>query len=353
MAAKNFAAASSGVDELLFHNDTVSLCLLVNRRHQTLRVIDFRAGPTLAKRDFVIAAAKREGVEKVFTLVERDEVSTWTRLGFTREGSIHAFYKRSDAWILGAVVSQVGRFHDGGPDRGRAPLGPSRSPPPPAGVHRAEPGSPLRRLRSDALGEVVPEPGQRGGHPSHPGDEDDEEPEPLSPAASLAERTLARARRQLKAGALSLPAVKIAPARDADVKRAVAAAQRGGRALTGFEAFGRDVERGAHVLTARGGFELYASWESQACFGNSFLEILTGPRTAAERLATTAAVRAVCEHLAAAGVVSTFCLSPADDVDLCTVYMGTGFRRSGVLARHIRVAGERKDAIVWSRKLAS
>jgi hypothetical protein len=305
MAAKNFAAASSGVDELLFHNDTVSLCLLVNRRHHTLRVIDFRAGPTLAKRNFVIAAAKREGVEKVFTLVERDEVSTWTRLGFTREGSIHAFYKRSDAWILGAVVSQVG---------------------------------PLRPEPSDDAGAR---------------DEEDDAPEPLSPAASLAERTLARARRQLKAGALPLPAVKIAPAREADVKRAVAAAQRSGRALTGFEAFGRDVERTAHVLTTRSGFELYASWESQACFGNSFLEILTGPRTAAERLATTAAVRAACDHLAAVGMVSTFCLSPADDVDLCAVYLGTGFRRSGVLARHIQVAGARKDAIVWSRKLTS
>src|SRR5262249_195009 len=106
------------VDELLFHNDTVSLCLLVNRRHQTLRVIDFRAGPTLAKRNFVIAAAKREGVEKVFTLVERDEVSTWTRLGFSREGSIHAFYKRSDAWILAAAVSPRRPRSGGAPRRG-------------------------------------------------------------------------------------------------------------------------------------------------------------------------------------------------------------------------------------------
>jgi hypothetical protein len=304
MAAKNFSAASSGVDELLFHNDTVSLCLLVNRRQRTLRVIDFRAGPTPAKRNFVIAAAKREGVEKVFTLVERDEVSTWTRLGFTREGSIHAFYKRSDAWILGAVVSQVGAL-------------------------RPEP----------RLGESE--------------DEQDEQAEPASPAASLAERTIARARRQLKGASTALPAVKLAPARDADLKRAVIAAQRSGRALTGFEAFGRDAERGAFVLTGRGGFELHASWESQTCFGNSFLEILTGPRTAAERLSTTAAVRAVCERLSAGGVVSTFCLSPADDSELCAVYLGAGFRRSGVLAGHIQIQGERKDAIVWSRKLAA
>src|SRR4051812_814568 len=108
MAAKTRIETTRGVDELFFHNNTVSLCLLVNRRNKTLRVIDFRAGPTLAKRNFVIATAQREGVEKVFPLVERDEVSTWTRLGFTREGSIPGFYKRSDAWILGAVVSQVG-----------------------------------------------------------------------------------------------------------------------------------------------------------------------------------------------------------------------------------------------------
>jgi hypothetical protein len=303
MAAKNWSttSANTGVEELLFHNDTVSLCLLVNRRHRTLRVIDFRAGPTLAKRNFVIAAAKREGVEKVFTLVERDEVATWTRLGFEREGSIHAFYKRSDAWILGAVVSKVGP------------------------------------VRADA---------RLADH-----DEDEDEEAPISPAVSLAERTLARARRQLKGEAAALPAVKVATAKEADLRKAVTAASRSGRALTGFEAFGRDVQRSTFVVTARGGFELYASWESQSCFGNSFLEILAGPRTDAERAATTAAVRAICDRLADEGIVSTFCLSPADDAALATVYLASGFRRSAVLAQHVIVKGERKDAVVWSKKL--
>jgi hypothetical protein len=315
MAAKNLSTtATSGVDELLFHNDTVSLCLLVNRRHRTLRVIDFRAGPTVAKRDFVIAAAKREGVEKVFTLVERDEVSTWRSLGLSREGSIHAFYKRSDAWILGAVVSPHGQ--------------PLRDAPPP------------------------PPPHARDDEDDDDGDEEGDA-EPRSEAALLAERTLARARRLLKSEGAALPAVKLTPARDADVKRALGAAQRSGHALTGFEPFGRDVERGAYLLTTRGGFELYASWESQACFGNSFLEILTGPRSPEERLATTAAVRAACDRLAAAGIVSTFCMSPADDAALAAVYLGAGFRRSGVLAKHVLVRGERKDAVVWSKKLTA
>jgi hypothetical protein len=307
MAAKNWSAsaASSGVEELLFHNDTVSLCLLVNRRHKTLRVIDFRAGPTAAKRNFVIATAKREGVEKVFTLVERDEVGTWTRLGFTREGSINAFYRRSDAWILGAVVSQVGP------------------------------------LKHDA----------RLAEPHEDEDDDEEESAPPSPAASLAERTLAKARRVLKADGTALPALKIAAARDADLKKALSAASRGGRALTGFEPFGRDVERGVFTVTGRGGFEAHASWESQSCFGNSFVELLTGPRDESERLAYTAAVRAVCDQLGEQGIVASFSWSPADDVPLATTFLAAGFRRTGVLAKHVIVKGERKDAIVWSKKL--
>ena len=307
MAAKTWTnTANSGVEELLFQNDTVSLCLLVNRRHRTLRIIDFRAGPTAAKRNFVIAAAKRERVEKVFTLVERDEVATWTRLGFTREGSIPSFYKRSDAWILGAVVAQVGM---------------------------------ASRPVADATEE----------------DDEEAESEPeASPASVLAERTIARARRLLKTKPLSsLPRVLLAEPREAEVRRAVAAAQRGSRALSGFEPFGRDVIRSTVVLRARGGHTLYAAYESQACFGNSFFEILAGPRTEADRIFTTAAVHTLATHLSGEGLVSTFTLAPADDVALSAVFLGAGFRRSGVLSRHIILRGERKDAIVWSKKLAS
>jgi hypothetical protein len=311
MAAKTYAVrANSGVDELLFQNDTVSLCLLVNRRQASCRIIDFRAGPTVAKRNFVIAAAKREGVEKVFTLVERDEVGTWTRLGFTREGSIPMFYKRSDAWILGAVVANV------------LPMT----------------GDPRMQLTAD--------------------DDDDEEleqePPSAAPAIALAERTLARAKRLVKnSPEKSLPKIVIAKASDADLKKAVLAAQKKGVLLSGFEPFGRDVVRHAHVLTGRGGFELYASWETQTCFANSFLELHATPQTDAERVATIAAVRALEERLLAEGVVSTFSLAPADDVPLASVFLTLGFRRSAVLQKHIVVAGERKDAIVWSKKIAA
>lgn len=45
----------------------------------------FRAGPSERKRQAVLEVAKREGVEKVFTLVERDEVATWIVWAFKRK----------------------------------------------------------------------------------------------------------------------------------------------------------------------------------------------------------------------------------------------------------------------------
>src|SRR5450432_3263264 len=110
MAAKAWGGAQQkSVEEVFFQNDSVSLCLMIHRRAKTMRVIDFRAGPSNAKRMFVLALAQREGMEKVYTLVERDEVSTWIKLGFAREGNIPGFYKRSDAFLLGCSVATAGR----------------------------------------------------------------------------------------------------------------------------------------------------------------------------------------------------------------------------------------------------
>src|SRR5262245_18488967 len=75
------AGRGNGIEEMFVQNEAVSVCLLINRRTKTMRVIDFRAGPSHAKRLFVLNLAKREGIEKVYTLVERDELSTWVKLG--------------------------------------------------------------------------------------------------------------------------------------------------------------------------------------------------------------------------------------------------------------------------------
>lgn len=333
MAAKAFGTNGAqqragqvvrGVEEIFFQNDAVSLCLLVNRRARIMRVIDFRAGPSEAKRLFVLTLAQREGVEKAYTLVERDEVQTWTKLGFAKEANIPGFYKRSDAFLLGCTV-----------------------PPPAAGKAKAVTPPPARPRSDDD--ETVMQSEMRLTAAEPVGG-----PVPLSPAHQRMERTLVLAKRNAKEIApKSLPQAKIAPITEADARKAVAAALKSGRALTAFEAFGRDVVRSYFVATAKGGFSLAMSTESQACFGNAFLELLQSPRSEAEKLATAAAVRAMCEKLQAEDVVSCFALAPSDDVTLATVFVQNGFRRTGLLLDHLVVGAERKDAILWSRKLAN
>lgn len=295
------------MEEMFVQNEAVSLCLLLNRRAKTMRVIDFRAGPSHAKRLFVLELASQEGIEKVYTLVEREEVSTWLKLGFSKEANVAGFYKRSDAFILGCSVHGDARASDW-----RVPFG----------FH----------------------------------EDGDSSTDPTTPAHDFAEKTLAHARRHAKELAeRPLPVTRVATVHetDAPVKKLVDRALKTGRALTAFEPFGRDVERRFFHLTSRGGFELVASTELQSCFGNSFLDLLTGPTTEGERLATVAALRTLCDKLHDEGVVSCFAMAPSDDVALATAFVFNGFRRTGLLRNHLTVRGERKDAIVFSRKLVN
>jgi hypothetical protein len=296
-----------GVEEMFVQNDAVSLCLLLNRRVKTMRVIDFRAGPSYAKRLFVLKLAKKEGIEKVYTLVERDEVSTWIKLGFEKEANIPGFYKRSDAFILGCVVDDA--------------------------ALNAQPAMTSAADDDDDVVAAAPEP---------------------SPAHDRMEKTLAKAKKEMKELLdRPLPPTKLAIVKESEVKKTIDRNVKGGRALTAFEPFGRDVERRWFQLTARNGFELVASTESQSCFGNAFLELLTAPKSEHERLATVSALRTICDKLLAEGVVSCFSMTPSDDIALGTAFVYNGFRRTGLLKNHIVVGGERKDAIVWSRKLAN
>lgn len=301
------SAPTSG-EELLVQNEFASLCLLLNRRHGTMRVIDFRSGPSRAKRAVILETARREGVEKVFTLVERDEVRTWTRLGFSREGSIPGFYKRSDAWIMGAVVDRAGAYRDDDDDDDES---------------------------------------------------DDADCADLDRAGSqdltVVERTLARAKKLVKdASAQRAPGVmRIALASDADVRKAVQAATRSGRALTGFEPFGRGASRDFYCISARSAAAIVASSERQACFDNSYFELLVAPASEVERQATAAAVSLLCDRLKGDGAVSTFTLCPADDANFAASLLSAGFRRSAILSSHLAIGNARKAAIVFSKKLAS
>lgn len=331
MVAKALSTAAKPVEETFFQNEQVSVCLLVHRRAKVVRVIDFRAGPSLAKRAFVLDFAQREGLEKIYSLVERDEVATWVKLGFTREGSLPAFYKRSDAFLVGCVVK-------GARDR-TVPL-------------ESETRLAIARPTASILEQLE--------RASQDASDDDEGARPvLSAAHARMEKTLALAKKGAKAlhaasdGLEKAPAVKLAVLPEDEAKRKVAACLKTQAALSGFEPFGRDVARSYFALTSKAIGELVASVETQSCFGSALVELLTGPKTEREALATAAAVRALVTRMIASDLASCFAFVPSDDVALASAFVANGFRRTGLLEQHLVARGARKDAILFTRKLST
>jgi hypothetical protein len=290
---------AAGCEQVTVTKGEVSLCLLLNRRTRTMRIIDFRAGPQSNKFDCIREVAAREGIERAFTVVERDESSTWTKMGFEKEGSIPGFYKRSDAYILGMDLEQA------------APR---------------ESGTRIR-IRRDVE-------------------------EDFSVGSDRGERAYQAGRRLMKNRAPeNLPKVNVALARQQDHDKAFSNAISSGRALTGLEDFGRDVQKSEVLCTARGGFSLLVGVEEQPCFDNAFLEALCAPRGDKETWLTASALIKICEDLAARDIVSVFSVSPSESVELCAAWMAAGFRRTGRLPGHLMVHGQRTEAFLWSRRL--
>jgi hypothetical protein len=323
---KGASAPGPTFEEIFVRNDAVSLCLLLNRRARTMRVIDFRAGASPAKKLFVQSIARRERIDKVVVLVERDECSTWARLGFVREGNIPGFYKRSDAFIMGSIIPA-----------------PTAAAPTPTVVNTKA------RLAESGVFSV-------SRHTLYTNDDDNDLEEEAPPPAqsAVAEKTVTHARKIAKELAtLPVMSVKLAPISSAEAQKRVAQASKEHRALTGFESFGRDVTRDDVVVSGKGMTDLVIGAEIQRCYGNAFLEVLTAPRDDRERGFLLAALRAMCERLVASEIVCAFGLVPVDDVKMSTAFAANGFRRTGLLRQHLRLRGERVDAILWSKKLAN
>lgn len=289
MATKARAAEkASVVEELLFRSDSAFLCLLLNHRTKFMRVIDFRAGALPAKRLFIQSVAKRERVEKVITLVEKDEVSSWTRVGFVREGTIPGFYKRSDGHLCGCVIGD-----------------------------------------KTASVEVTEE------------------------GVKLADRTVNAAKNNAKDIPDEVAGVTIHEVEGSEAEKARDDAWKKGVAVNTFDSFGRDAERFYFDCAMRRGKANYLAAEYQDCFGHSLVEVLRSPTSNNEILALTEGLRAICEELKDKGIISAFGFAPSDDVDLATAYTAAGFRKTGLLAQAITAGGGRKDAILWTRKLAN
>ena len=286
-ATSSARAKKSAVEELYFRSDSAYLCLLLNRRTQVIRVIDFRSGALPAKRLYIQSVAKQEQVRKVITLVEKDEVSSWTRVGFVREGTIPGFYKRSDGHLCGCVIG-------------------------------------------DKTASV----------------------EVSDKSARLADRTINAAKKLAKDVPEKIRGSSVKPASEKQALSARDSAWRRGVAIGSFDMFGRDAKRIYVETTLRKSKSNYLSAEFQDCFGHSLIEILRPPTTDNERLAITAGLRTLGQTLKERGIVSGFSFAPNDNVELSTAFLAAGFRKTGLLAQALSIGDERKDAILWTTKLA-
>jgi hypothetical protein len=291
-------AKAGGCEQLDVSRGEVGLCMILNHRTKAMRVIDFRAGSQANKFELIRDTALKHGMERAFTVVEREESTTWAKMGFDKEGSIPGFYKRSDAYILGIDIEA-----------------------PPA----ARSGT-----RIKISGAPVTE----------------------KSTADRAERAYQASRRFLRNGSEPLPKVNVAEARDQDIEKAFSHAEKTGRVLTEMENFGRGVEKTQFLCTARGGFSLLVGVEAQPCFDNAMIDALCAPRGDKETLLTAAALSKICQQLLSEGIVSAFALSPVESVELSAAYLKVGFKRTGVLPNHLRVNGQKADAFLWSRRLA-
>lgn len=276
------------VEELKFRSENAYLCLLVNRRNKLIRVIDFRAGALPAKRLFIQSVAKQEDIQKIITLVEKDEVSSWTRVGFVREGTIPGFYKRSDGHLCGCIIGEKGTTIEVG----------------------------------DA-------------------------------AQRLAEKTMNAAKKALK----DIPdKIKGATAAEIDEDQALEqrdAALAKGETYEAFDAFGRDAARLYFKSSLKGAKDNIISAEYQDCFGHALLQILHRPVSDKDVLVATHGIREIGENLKERGIVAAFAFAAIDDLPLATVFTAAGFRKTGLLALGVQLGKERKDAILWTRKLAN
>lgn len=78
----------------------IDLRMILCRTHRHLRILDFRVGNYLEKRDLLDELARQEGLRKVFTLVEKSDGQSWRAVGFSKEGIIPTFFRTADGYVL-------------------------------------------------------------------------------------------------------------------------------------------------------------------------------------------------------------------------------------------------------------
>jgi len=284
----------AAVEEIHIRRPGVYVSLVVNRRQRVARVVDFLAGNFLQKMQAIDAAALKEGIERVYTLVEREESLGWLKVGYAREGSIPAYYKRSDAYMMGHLVSASPTLtEEGVPEAPVADTGRAEKTLVAAKKLAAELSAP-RGVRAEVVDDAV-------------------------------------------------AAIRWSSAK---AKRPAWLDERFGRTGTRFHISAKPAKAGAK------GSEQVVSIELQETFGNAYLQPASWPAKPEDAAFLRAALEAAGDDLDAREVTCVFALSPAENVHTAAAFLAAGYKKTGLLAKHFAGDKRRLDALLWTRRPA-
>jgi hypothetical protein len=306
---------SNRLHERMVRNDDIFCSLLFDSTHRTLRVVDFRGGNFQTKHNYLERVLAADGIRKVFTLIERDDMTGWQRVGYLREGTIPGYYKRSDAYIMSRIYDED---WTGVPESDEVP-------------ERKNLFNDIRALAKEMS--EAPASGLRAEHIA--------EEETLELLKLERDRLIhaARGKNKVKGrGKAAMAAVAhIPPAVDE---------------LPLFRQFSREIEYHYFVCQNRRTKQLNMfGAEYQDCFGNAKVDVYFPPFAKPDWGIARQGLLSFIDWLLGIGAVTIFSIVRVDDVPLNALFASAGFRNTGYMNRQVVAVSGPVDQILWTKKL--
>lgn len=315
--------------ERIVRNEDIFCSLLFNREQRTLRVVDFRGGNFQSKHEYLERILMEEGLRKIFTLIERDDINGWQRVGYHREGAIPGYYKRSDAYIMS-------RIYDADFD-----------PKEPQGEDAVENKNHIADIKT--IGKKLAdlrEPSISINLLS--------EAEAYDIVREELKRTETKTKKSKPPKAAAKATKKTAKGAKATKKSKTAVPASLPKKLAGnlFPQFSREVEYiHFHIQNRRTKQSNIISTEYQDCFGNAKVHFAISLETRPDQNLAKAGLAQAVDQLMEQGAVSIFSTVPSDDVALNAVFAALGFRNTGWMNRQTIIPSGPQDVILWTKKL--
>ncbi len=92
----------------------LNLSLLIAPHHSHMRIVDYRLGQYKLKCSIFDQLALNKQLNKVFTLVEKQDSNSWRTVGFSKEAVIPGYFRNADGYLMSRVYDNEGKPVTGG-----------------------------------------------------------------------------------------------------------------------------------------------------------------------------------------------------------------------------------------------